>query len=151
MGKLYFFLMIVLGGMGLSNNRHPIIEEDTGSLILNIKNVKTDTGIIWIGIYDSEQNFLIKEKAILERYDISSPVKNPTIRIESLKFGEYAIALFHDVNGNGEMDRNFFGIPSEPYAFSKKPKSRWRLPRFDEIKFDFKANNQSISTTLEKW
>ena len=124
---------------------------DSGHLIIDINNIKSDKGIIWVGIYDSKKNYLIKEQAIIERLDVQDASPKQKITIKSLKYGEYAIALFHDLNGNGELDRNFFGIPSEPFAFSKKPRSRWRLPRFDEIKFEFKKDKQVLPTNLQKW
>jgi uncharacterized protein (DUF2141 family) len=39
------------------------------------------------------------------------------VRIADVKPGRYAIAVYHDVNGNGELDKTFFR-PSEPYGFS---------------------------------
>ena len=143
------FLAILLSSLTLSSTWTDHYQR--GNLILNISNIKNDSGIIWIGIYDSAENFLVKEKALIERFDISSFNYRQKITIESLKYGEYAIALFHDINGNGELDQNFIGIPSEPYAFSKKPKSKWRMPKFDEIKFEFINDQQILSTRLEKW
>lgn len=35
-----------------------------------------------------------------------------------LAAGRYAVLAFHDVNGNGELDQNFMGIPREPLGFS---------------------------------
>jgi uncharacterized protein (DUF2141 family) len=37
---------------------------------------------------------------------------------KDLEKGTYAIKLFHDVNNNGKMDTNMFGIPQEGYGFS---------------------------------
>ena len=39
-------------------------------------------------------------------------------RFEGLPPGDYALRAFHDVNGDGQMNANPFGMPSEPYAFS---------------------------------
>ena len=128
----------------------PTSYEQEGNLIIEIENIKSREGFIWIGIYDSEQNYLIKEKGLIEGYRVDQ-IGRMSFNIDSLAFGNYAIALFHDENGNGEMDRNFIGIPSEPYAFSKKAKTKWRLPRFKEIAFEFKNNDQKIRTKLEKW
>lgn len=122
----------------------------TGKLIIKINNVSKNSGIIWIGLYDSADNYLIKEKSILKKIDVTQKGYHEMV-IDSLPFGTYAMALFHDVNANGEMDRNLLGIPSEPYAFSKKPKSKWRLPKFDEVKFNFSQEVQEIDTKLKKW
>jgi outer membrane protein len=34
--------------------------------------------------------------------------------------GDYAVMVFHDENGNGELDKNFIGIPREPLGFSNR-------------------------------
>jgi MipA family protein len=41
-------------------------------------------------------------------------------RFEDLAPGTYALMVFHDVNGNGELDQNFMGIPREPLGFSNR-------------------------------
>lgn len=125
-------------------------ESSEASLWLTIENVQAPQGIIWVGIYDSESTYLIKEKAIISRFDVNN-TGDVQLEIPELSYGTYAIALFHDINNNGELDRSFVGIPKEPYAFSKRPKSKLRLPKFDEIKFDFNPNHRSLSTKLEKW
>ncbi len=125
-------------------------KEEMGKLIIKINNVSKDRGVIWIGLYDSADTYLIKEKSILKKIDVSQKGYHEMV-IDSLPYGIYAMALFHDINANGEMDRNLLGIPSEPYAFSKKPKSKWRLPKFDEVKFNFSQDVQEIDTKLKKW
>ena len=40
---------------------------------------------------------------------------------------------------------------AEPYAFSKKLKTKWRLPKFNEVKFSFSEDDQVLKTSLKKW
>ncbi len=40
------------------------------------------------------------------------------MRVPKVKPGAYAIAVFHDANGNGRLDRSLIGLPGEPYGFS---------------------------------
>lgn len=50
--------------------------------------------------------------------------------------GDYAIAVLHDVNGNGTMDTTFVGSPDEPWGVSKNaPAHTFGPPEFDEAKF----------------
>lgn len=143
-GKLFLLLFF------LSFGDKPATHGFAGNLLIDLENVKTAQGIIWIGIYDSEENYMIKERAIVEGVNVTQ-TGSIQINIPDLQYGTYAIAIFHDINGNGELDRNLIGIPSEPYAFSKKPKSKWRLPRFHEVKFDFTSSNQILNAKLAKW
>jgi uncharacterized protein (DUF2141 family) len=124
--------------------------EDKGELILEINQVASASGVIWVGIYDSEANYLVKEKAIIREIRVHQKGK-AQIHVRNLPYGTYAIALFHDVNGNGELDQNFFGIPTEPYAFSKTPATKWRLPYFREVAFPFRSKLHLIKTTLRRW
>ena len=45
---------------------------------------------------------------------------NEAARFEGLAAGSYAVLVFQDVNGNGELDQNFMGIPREPLGFSNR-------------------------------
>lgn len=56
-----------------------------------------------------------------------------------LPYGAYAVVLFHDVNGNGDLDHNFFRLPAEPLGFSGK--YRFTLfsgrPTFEKLQVEF--------------
>jgi len=52
--------------------------------------------------------------------------------------GTYAVAAFHDANGNGKLD-TMIGFPKEGFAFSRNPKFQTRAPHFIEASFDSNA------------
>lgn len=54
---------------------------------------------------------------------------------EGLAPGRYAIKSFHDVNGDGKMATNPFGIPTEPYGFSNNARGAMGPPKWDEAGF----------------
>jgi uncharacterized protein (DUF2141 family) len=60
--------------------------------------------------------------------------------------GERRIALrmFQDVDGNGEMNRSAFGMPSEPFGFSNNPEINFGPPSLKEMLVD-----ASAETTLK--
>ena len=60
-------------------------------------------------------------------YDGDAPVRQAMVDVaagarsavfEGLPVGDYAMKSFHAVDGDGEMDTNPFGMPTEPFAFS---------------------------------
>ena len=56
-------------------------------------------------------------------------------RFEGLPSGDYALRAFHDVNGDGQMNTNPFGMPTEPFAFSNNAvgnmgPASWERARF---------------------
>ncbi len=58
----------------------------------------------------------------------------PVLRFDDLPAGSYAIALFHDENGNGRMDTRF-GLPTEGFGFSNNPRTYWGPPSFAAARF----------------
>ena len=61
----------------------------------------------------------------------------------------YAIAVFHDINDNGILDKNALGIPLEPYGFSRNARARFTsAPPFEDAKIELK-NNLEIQINIQ--
>lgn len=75
-------------------------------------------------------------------------VDGDTARVTfELSEGRYAIKLFLDLNGNGEVDTNFLGVPKEPFGFSNNAMGKFGPPSFDAAAFTFEGDRE-ISITL---
>ncbi|MEY5000267.1 MAG: hypothetical protein RLZZ211_303 [Bacteroidota bacterium] len=51
---------------------------------------------------------------------------------KGLEPGKYALVVYHDENHNKICDKNFFGIPTEAYAFSNNVRPKLSVPSFEE-------------------
>ncbi len=123
----------------------------TQTLTLSVDNIRTASGTIWVGVYTSEDDFLDREKARLVAAKVNTAGR-VYIEIPDMMIGkEYALGLFHDVNDNGEFDLNWLGLPSEPWAFSGTPKTRLRLPYFNEVSFRVDRMTPEKMVRLRKW
>ena len=49
--------------------------------------------------------------------------------------GRYALSAYYDANDNGKLDRGTFGIPKEPYGFSRDARSNFGPPEFRDAAF----------------
>jgi uncharacterized protein (DUF2141 family) len=78
-------------------------------------------------VKESEEKNCINTSETLDHYSAQTNIKLP--------FGEYAITLFVDFNGNKKIDKNFLGIPKEPYGFSNNVIGNMSAPTFDQAKF----------------
>ena len=121
-----------------------------GSMELAINDIEHNYGTLWIGLYASEEAFLDKDQAHLEAIKVSD-FKEKRIYLNDLDYGDYAVALFHDLNNNGELDVNWPGVPEEPFAFSRPVPSKWRLPKFSEVKVGLYQSHKTVSTNLKTW
>ncbi len=93
------------------------------TLIINIES-KYDDGYVMLGVYDKKDNFgkaKVNEKPNADIVLTGTVVKitnKKATAIIDVPFGEYAIAGFQDLDGNGVLSGNFLGIPKEPVGFS---------------------------------
>lgn len=71
-----------------------------------------------------------------------------TLRFAGLKPGTYAIKAFHDLNGDGQLNMNPFGMPTEPFAFSNNAVVRMGPPAWSEAAFEVRAGANAQSITL---
>ena len=67
-----------------------------------------------------------------------------TAVINGVTPGEYAVAAFQDVNGNGELDMED-GVPTEPWALSNGAGTRG-APMFNDAKMDFMGGDRTAIT-----
>lgn len=105
---------------------------------------------VWLNFYNSREGFLKRGQQTLQRAVRPEGRTVITVPIE-LTQGEWAVALTQDLNNNDKLDKNFIGIPTEPYAFSNNVRPTMGPPNFDECKFMVgAAQPQVVSIVLKK-
>jgi|688.fasta_scaffold1332539_1 uncharacterized protein (DUF2141 family) len=113
-------------------------QQSNAVIELSLTNQHSSAGKIYVAIYNSEQSFGIPEKAYLT--DIIE-AKKPFLASIELKSGNYAIAVYQDINNNGKLDKNWVGIPTEPYGFSKDPLIRFGPPLYEDCQLHIQGKN----------
>lgn len=127
----------------IKNSTH----QNSGKMIVKIKGFSSDNGTVKIALNNSKQNY--KEGQPFRAVEARIINDSSEYVFNDIPFGEYAIKCYHDENGNGEMDKNFLGIPSEDYGFSNNARGSFGPPDYEDAKFLFSANNQVIELTIE--
>lgn len=107
--------------------------KETATLTLEFSITKHNKGAIFMGLFNSDETYM-KERYRSAKAEVID--NKAVITITNIEKGTYAYSLFHDVNDNGKMDKNFLGIPKEPYGFSNDLKGRMGPPAFEKAKFD---------------
>ena len=67
---------------------------------------------------------------------------------EDVDAGRYAVAAVHDVNGNGQVDRNSYGAPTEPSGVSGKGLQAGAVPKFEDSAFNVSSKSVRIKVEL---
>lgn len=100
-------------------------------LIVKVTGYPENQGYVGCALYSSATGFPTDPaKAQAQRH----PARGQSLecRFENLKPGDYAVAVSADTNSNGKTDKNFLGMPTEPWGVSRNPCPKMRAPRFEE-------------------
>lgn len=129
--KVILVLVILIGGF---------VQAQTATLEVKMTGFKNNTGVVKVGLYDSEANFL---KAVYK--NLTSEIKNnsASVTFTDIPKGSYAVSIYHDENQNGVLDRNSFGIPSEDYGTSNGATGFMGPPKFEDAKFNVTTNSKN--------
>ena len=116
-----------------------------GDLTIRIDDVKTAQGQLMVALYDSADGFL---KRTLKTGAVPAVAGGATVVFRDVPAGDYGVALYHDANGNGKMDRNAIGMPVEDYAFSNNAIGNMGPPSFEQAKFTVPQAGTSVTVSL---
>lgn len=125
--------------------------ENLATMRLQFSNIDAAQGSIYLAVYDKRHKFLDETAVLFQKVIPVVQSGNLEIALPELPAGTYAISCFHDVNGNGKLDTNFLGIPTEPYGFSNNARPKFRAPNWEEAKFDWQPGAEMLRIRLEKW
>ena len=78
--------------------------------------LRSADGDVKCALSDSAEGFPADSSKAIKT--TSGPVRDGTLDgdFDRLPAGEYGISVYHEMNSNGKLDRNFVGIPKEGVA-----------------------------------
>lgn len=109
----------------------PFLATAQNKLTISVEGVESSIGRINVAVYNKSEGFLKFDEVY--RSDSAQASKGTTyIDIDGLPEGVYALAIFHDENGNNELDTNWLGLPKESFGFSRGRMKAFGPPSFRE-------------------
>jgi len=107
-------------------------------------------GILLVEVYgDDARNFLSSEGR-LRRVRVAAEDGPQTVCIGVEGAGTYAVASYHDQDGDRKLDKKWNRLPKEPFALSNDPKLKLRKPRLSEAAFAAGELGADIEITLRE-
>lgn len=118
------------------------------TLEVRFEGIEAPTGQIMLSLFDNQiahdQNGAPMRGAI-------APVSGSraTARFDGLAPGNYAVKAFHDIDGNGKMGTNPFGLPIEPFAFSNDAVAEGGPAKWAAAQFAVAPGANTITITIK--
>ncbi|WP_115622070.1 DUF2141 domain-containing protein [Chryseobacterium indoltheticum] len=111
---------------------------------VEVTDLVSDKGSVYFGLYNKKRGFL-NDGVTIANAKVKTTGNRVSYTFKNLPVGEYAVAVYQDVNNNGKCDRNMIGYPIEGFGFSRNYRPKLSAPNFDEVKI---AINQSTRTSI---
>ena len=110
-------------------------------LTVVIDNLRSAKGIVRLAVWSRAEGFTDTDQALI-RADLPARAREVRFDLGELPPGRYAIASYHDENGDGEFDRTWIGLPDEGLGFSNGAWIGLSAPSFREAAFELKPAPQ---------
>lgn len=107
----------------------------SADLTVVVSGISEPKGDVRCALFRSEESFPMNGPNAAKK---QQPAKAEHVEFlfENLTPGKYAIAVGVDWNRNQKIDKNFLGMPTEPWGVSNNVRHRTRAPKFDEAAFE---------------
>ena len=122
-------------------------DESTQTVSIHVSGLRSQSSDLYVAVFDSEEGFpkpehsstttTISVDAESVEFSLSLPNSSPT-----------GIAIFQDLNGDGKLTKNGFGLPIEPYGFSNNARSTFGPPSFSQAAFKASEKTSPIEITV---
>ena len=111
----------------------PSLSQSTSAVLLEVSSFKNTRGTLNCRLFTKASDFPDGEGILTVRTPIAGP--NTTCTFPNVEPDTYAVAVVHDENSNGKLDKNFVGVPSEGYGVSNNKTYALSAPKWDESVF----------------
>ena len=133
---------------GVSFSAAAVAQDANATLTLSFTGIAETEGAVMGVLVDSEDAYNDKAapvRMIMIKADKAEIVTN----LEGLKPGRYAIKSFHDIDGDGAMGTNPYGMPTEPFAFSNNAVGNMGPAKWVDASFEIKTGENSHSIEIK--
>lgn len=123
-------------------------DDPIGSLLIELTGMHSDEGAAVYAVWSGPQGWLDNGSIRSGSVPVAGGVA--AVTLTGLPHGEYAVSVFHDVNGNGKLDTGLFGLPKEPIGTSNNARVRFGPPRYDDAVIVLDRPDLTITIGIRK-
>jgi len=111
---------------------------------LEVQGVSEDQGQLLVSVFAEAKDWLRKPVLVFKALAAERKDGKVLIQLRNLPEGNLALNVTNDVNGNGRLDMNAMGMPTEPYGFSNNAAGMFGPPAFDKAQFTVKPGTRIV-------
>lgn len=131
------FLLTTIFLVGLFHPKHDL--STSYKIQIKLTGIKSSKGNIRVALFNTEDSYKT-ESTTYKNLVVPAQSGEMNIQMDNIAAGDYAIAVYHDSNGNGKLDKSIFGPPTEYYGFSNNARGSFGKPSYKDCKFTVTEN-----------
>lgn len=136
--------------LGISLVQAAFAEDGGVDVFIELTGLAGLEGNVYFAVYDSKDSWLGDETVHEHNVSIVESLDGEIVKTHfTIAPGDYAISIYYDENGNGELDTNFIGIPKEPVAISNNARPRFGPPKYKDAVFTVADEPVTQQITIE--
>lgn len=117
-------------------------------LTISISNIRNAKGSVLVAVFKDGVGFPSDNDKAVDNLKLT-PGQAAKFVLEDLEPGDYAIALLHDENNNGRMDKKAIFLPKEGFGFSNDAMGTMGPPGYQKAKFKVTSPKTSIRMKMK--
>ncbi|WP_353932006.1 DUF2141 domain-containing protein [Okeanomitos corallinicola TIOX110] len=137
--RLSYLLVITLLSCITANT---VQAGSTSKLTVVVNGIRHQKGDICFRVYDSAKGFPDNDTSEIK--SACTKITSASVKqvFSGLKPGSYAVAVVDDQNGDRQLNKDFFGIPTEGFGISRNPivSIQTGTPKFRHVSFPLTKN-----------
>lgn len=119
-----------------------------GSINVEISGLRSNSGEVRVNLYGSKDGFPSEPKKAVMTLVSKIEHNEAKVVFKDIPFGDYAISVLHDENGNKKMDLSWLMIPKEGFGASNNPKGSFGPPSFSDARFRLSYEELDVKITV---
>ncbi len=126
----------------------PVNATLSSNLTVEIAGLSETKGQVCLSLFSSGRGFPDSKDDAVDTQCVKITDQLLEVTFDNLEPKTYAVAVFWDDNEDGQLNRNFLGIPTEKFGFSSNPVIKTGPPKFGESAVLVIGKNTRISIQL---
>lgn len=107
-------------------------------------------GILTVELYHPSARDFLRKASRLQRVRVPAGAAPQTVCFDIDGAGRFAVAAYHDINANRDLDRKWNRLPDEPFALSGGGRPGFAMPTFEDAAFEAGAKGAAIRIELRR-
>lgn len=152
MNRIFAFSSVLVLGSLVATVPSPPAESAeislSGNLTVAVDAISSQEGNVCFKLFAGSQGFPNNDDGAVLKECVPVAEVPLTVTFEDLAFGNYALAVYHDANEDGVMNRNGLGMPSEGYGFSNDAPAITGPAQYEDAMFLIAGPNTDIQLMM---